>query len=492
MDFNIFKNIRYYLYLLRHAHYIPGAYRRLLGDYLLRRYAVLEPLVFWNLTQFVIVFLGILFSLAFGVALGYTIYMFGDLPILYALAVGAFFFVIFVTYGFFVFLFFGLLAAYPFIELQRSIYARQIRKRRKMFPNLKVVAVAGSYGKTVMREVMSAVLGAKFHVSQTSDVGKTISGIAKFFENNVSSETEIAVVEVGTYSLRSMRRVCRALSPDVGILTGINEGHIDRFGSLENLTLAMFEVVQAIKPDGIAVVNIDNNIVFDNYKYHVGKRKCLPYGLVDSESIKYRISEQEFFEDGSGIGFSVRHNEKKLGEFKLPVLGGYVIAMALAAVMLGKELGMTDEEVRSGVLRIRPLPHHLFPVRIGNTLFIDDSTSGSPHSVREAIRVLARFGDRRKVYITPGLWEIGKRSEVIHYNIGEGLAKAADVVVLLKNRMTEHLGRGLVAGGFLEDKIFWYSSVRELKENLQFIVHAGDVVLFQNIIIDIQEIDFKE
>ena len=84
------------------------------------------------------------------------------------------------------------------------------------------------------------------------------------------------------------------------------------------------------------------------------------------------------------------------------------------------------------------------PIRsAGNVLIIDDAYNGNPAGVSEAINVLSRFENRRKVFITPGLVEMGKASTEVHQEIGKQLAGAADLVVLIKNSVTGFIEEGI-------------------------------------------------
>ena len=113
-------------------------------------------------------------------------------------------------------------------------------------------------------------------------------------------------------------------------------------------------------------------------------------------------------------------------------------------------------------------------------MIIDDSYNGNPDGVEEAINTLSQFKQRRKIYVTPGLVEMGKKTAEIHYNIGNKLAKVADLVVLIKNSVTPHIAHGLKDGGLDENKIVFYESADQAYKNLNKIVKSGDVVLLQN------------
>ncbi len=113
-------------------------------------------------------------------------------------------------------------------------------------------------------------------------------------------------------------------------------------------------------------------------------------------------------------------------------------------------------------------------------MIIDDSYNGNPDGVREAIKTLGLFKNRKKIYVTPGLVEMGEKSPDIHYNIGVGLTGTADLVVLIKNSVTPNIERGLLKEGFNPKNIIWFDSADVAYKSIKSLAKPGSVVLLQN------------
>ena len=142
---------------------------------------------------------------------------------------------------------------------------------------------------------------------------------------------------------------------------------------------------------------------------------------------------------------------------------------------------MTEGEITRGVAMIRPVPHRLEPfMASGNILVIDDSYNGNVDGAREAMRVLARFPERRKVYCTPGLVETGSAAHAVHEGLGMQLAGIADMVILIRNGATDSMRKGLEAAGFGTARILAFETSGEAHAALPGILRDGDVILFQN------------
>jgi UDP-N-acetylmuramoyl-tripeptide--D-alanyl-D-alanine ligase len=192
-------------------------------------------------------------------------------------------------------------------------------------------------------------------------------------------------------------------------------------------------------------------------------------------------------------------------EASVNLLGEYALGDVDAAVKISKSLGMTGEEIKRGIENIKPVKHRLEPIRsAGDILVIDDAYNGNPDGVKEAIKVLSRFENRRKVFITPGLVEMGKASKEIHFKIGQQLAGVADVVVLIKNSVTGFIEEGINsvviarsaadkaissgskiaapsdALGLAMTKVIWFETAQAAHSSLSTILKPGDVAIFQN------------
>jgi UDP-N-acetylmuramoyl-tripeptide--D-alanyl-D-alanine ligase len=299
---------------------------------------------------------------------------------------------------------------------------------------LKIIGIAGSYGKTTMKEVLRQVLSCKFKVVSTPESVNTPVGIARWILNKVDESTEIIIVEMGEHYRGDIKDICDITTPDIAVITGINESHLERMKKMDTVVATIFEIVSNSKPGATVVLNADDKNVGDNYKKFVWsdhrvqefRIKNLELRIFDTEKLCWN-----FEIDG-------------VGKAEVNLLGEYALGDVDAAVKIGKSLGMSNEQIIAGIKNIKPVEHRLQPMpSTANVLVIDDSYNGNPDGAAEAIKVLARFINRRKLYITPGLVEMGKNSAEIHRAIGKQLAGVADVVILIKNSVTGYIAEGI-------------------------------------------------
>jgi len=149
--------------------------------------------------------------------------------------------------------------------------------------------------------------------------------------------------------------------------------------------------------------------------------------------------------------------------------------------MVGIVFGLNIVKIAEALSNYRPLKGRMTLLPgIKTSYIIDDSYNGNPDGVRAAIRVLESFPNRRKIYVTPGLIELGEKSETIHLDIGNNLAKVADLIVLVDTRATKSIAQGLLEAGFDKEKILIFPNATETHKKVRSLIASNDVVLFQN------------
>jgi UDP-N-acetylmuramoyl-tripeptide--D-alanyl-D-alanine ligase len=362
----------------------------------------------------------------------------------------------------------ALLAIMPFNYFFK---ARLFKKAQKFLSenrkNLTVIGITGSYGKTTTREILSSILSEKFRVIKLSENINTDIGIADFILKNpkVFQENEIFIVEMGAYKKGEIKKLCDLVSPDYAILTGINESHLERFGGLENIISAKFELPQEIKKT--AVLNFDDENVFKNYT----RFKLKDFQGVSKNEAKNVINLDNF----SGLEFEVDGVM-----FRTKLLAEHNISLILLASRVAQKLEMTIPEISRGVGKIEYVPHRLEPIynEMTKVWVIDDSYNGNYAGVVSGIAVLKR-AIGRKIVLTPGLVELGQKTQEIHEKIGRLYAESGvDLVLLIKSPNSGYITKGLKEKRFKNYKI--YGSSQEAHTDLANVIKSGDTIIFQN------------
>lgn len=343
--------------------------------------------------------------------------------------------------------------------------------------NLKIIGIAGSYGKTTMKNVLEAVLSTKLKILATPKSVNTPIGIAQWIIKNNKEKPDILIVEIGEHYKGDVEYICKIVPPDVAILTGINEAHIERLKNIENTISTMFEIVQNAKEKALLLFNADDGNIKNSYQKYATGEDIHFYSYLNDGLADIKIKEKEFLANELCWQFSIDEFEK----IKVSFLGEYILGDIIASIIIAKNFSLTIEQIKQGIFNIKPVEHRLQPIKgQGDVLVIDDSYNSNPDGVEEAIKILSKFQDRRKIFITPGIVETGNNTAIIHEKIGQSLAKVADVVILVKNSATPFIAKGLKNGGFSEEKIIWFETAQKAHESLGSILKPRDVILFQN------------
>ena len=350
--------------------------------------------------------------------------------------------------------------------LKNKLIARAKDILRK-YDDVVVIGIAGSYGKTSTREIMATILEEKFRTFKLTENINTDVGIADFIVKNPGflRNNKIFIVEMGAYQIGDIKNICELVRPEYAILTGVNESHLERFSSLENIIQAKFELPQETR--NMSVLNLDDENIRKNYSRFNLKN----ISMVSQDEIGNIESQKNF----SGLKFEIAGVN-----FKTKLLAKHNVSLILLAAKIAKELGMTMEEVASAVEKIEYIPHRIEPIYNSqtNVWVIDDSYNGNFAGIMCGLEVLA-LSTGRKLVLTPGLVELGKKTKEVHNRIGRLYAKnKIDLVMLVKSPAAPHIIAGMEGEGFRNYQVF--NSTEAAHAALPQIIRNGDTIIFQN------------
>lgn len=369
----------------------------------------------------------------------------------------------------------------PFDRATRWYLKRQARDKIASLNDLTIIGITGSYGKTTMKQTLQTLLSESQTVAATPESFNKPVSVARFVLSDVNEKTDVLIVEMGAYQIGDISDLCHMTRPDISVLTGINEAHLERFGSIENTTQAKFEIVTHAKDGAAVILNADDDRVVANYRDFVDDREVHFFSASNKEECDIEVKDKRFHTDGSGISFRLYQDGVELGYTKITHLGEYIIGNVIAGIIIGRELNIEPSSVLKAAQKITPAKRRLQPVQrtSSNILVIDDSYNGTSDGVNSSLETLRKFVGRRKVCVTTGLVEVGEKSESIHKAIGRQLADVADVVVLIKSSVTDWIKEGLETRNF-SGELHTFEDQEAMQQQISNITIADDVVLFQN------------
>lgn len=314
---------------------------------------------------------------------------------------------------------------------------------------VKVIGVTGSNGKTTVKNMLYSVLSQKYKCFSTpgnfnNEVGVPLSLLS------VSSEDEVAIIEMGASRIGDIAKLTEIIKPDVALVTNIGEAHIGKFGSVDNIATGKAEIYEALDPFGLAVVNADCKYV-DDFKSKI-KGNSISFGhYQDSDFRLIKVQNQYHVLSRRGESFVL----------KLPVLGFHNYMNATAVLIIGLTLKLSSEQILKGLEEFKPEPGRLelFQTKTGLTV-IDDSYNANPTSVEAAIDVLSTQKKPQRLIIGD-MAELGDSSKHSHQAVGSYAAeKNIDAVFAIGEFADE------VKQGFAKEGCETFNNVSSLTEEL--------------------------
>jgi len=350
----------------------------------------------------------------------------------------------------------------------KPLYSIKVHRSSRIFanhPGVKI-AIAGSYGKTTMKEILRAVLSESKNVAATP-ANRNVSIAHAQFAEQLKGDEDILIIEYGEGAPGDVARFAKKTHPDTGVITGLAPAHLDKYKTLHAAGKDIFSLAKFVEP-GKLFVNSQGSAVLDFVKKN--------YVLFDESGIKgWKVSNVKLSKDG--ISFELGGKSGRLN-LKSKLLGRHQIAPLVLAAYLGKSYGLSDKQIISGIARIEPFEHRMSTYQLSGAWIIDDTYNGNIQGMKAGLALLKELKAKRKIYVTPGLVDQGAEERRVHQELGEAITEASpDKVILMHHSVTPFILESLrdFKGELIveDDPLDFYT-------NLDKFVAAGDLVLMQN------------
>lgn len=368
----------------------------------------------------------------------------------------------------------ALLVVIPMLIARRFVITPRIkrmeRETRDILQNHSAVkiVVAGSYGKTTMKELLATVLSEGRHVAATPG-NKNVASAHYDFAKSLDGKEEVLIIELGEGKSGDVERFGKTIKPDTAVITGLAPAHLDHYKDIADIgsdLLSLSKIVQSknlyVNSDSpeLAAFIPDDSLRFSQDGLAGWKTKDIEVSI-------------------NGTSFKLHRDGDDLA-VKTHLLGDHLVGVLSTAAVIAKDIGLSNKQIQAGFLKVTPYEHRMQPYRLGGAWIIDDAYNGNLEGVRAGTRLLGTLDAKRKIYVTPGLVDQGDDVQMIHREVGRLIAAAKpDIVVLMKNSVAASIQQGLKDSSFdgevqiKDDPLAFY-------QNLDQFVAAGDIVLLQN------------
>jgi len=289
--------------------------------------------------------------------------------------------------------------------------------------DLLVVGVTGSIAKTSTKDAIAAVLAARFRTlksegNQNNEIGLPLTVL------RLGPEHEAAALEMGMYVGGEIAQLAAIAAPRIGVVTAVHSVHLSRIGTLDAIERAKGELVEALPPDGTAILNADDERV--RRMASRTRARSMTYGFAQGADVRADHVESL---GARGMRFELIAPIGR-GAVTIPTLGRHAVHNALAAAAVGVVAGYSIDDVARGLAGAGTSAHRGELLDAGPIRILDDSYNASPRSMRAAMELLVTLPGRH-VAVLGEMFELGDASDAGHREVGEIAAGLVDLLVVV-------------------------------------------------------------
>ena len=358
-------------------------------------------------------------------------------------------------------------------------YYNDAQRILRSMPDLTIIGVTGSFGKTSTKHYLYRILSEKYNVLMTPGNFNTTLGVIRTVREHLKPHHQVFIVEMGAKQRGDIKEICDLVHPTIGIVTAVGEMHLETFGSIEGVLKTKFELIDALPAKGLGVINIDSQPIAEAHlKHHC---RTISYS-VENTSADYRATEVNYAPLSTSFAIDVR-GDKNDG-YVTHLAGRGNILNLLAAIAVADELKVPSAMQKRAIRQIEQIEHRLsIKHTAGGVTIIDDAYNSNPAGAKMALEVLRDFKRKdggRRIVVTPGFVEMGESQERNNRTLGQHIAEAADWAFVVNKVNREAIVQGLKERDFAEERIIIADSFAEASQRLAQMMIAGDVILYEN------------
>jgi len=285
----------------------------------------------------------------------------------------------------------------PYINLQKDRLQKKaaLKFEKDLSQNMTVVAIAGSYGKTTVKNFVHQLIKYNYKTQSTPGTINTPIGVASWILNDANKSTRVLLVEMDTYYIGEIEKICKITPPDISLLTNIEDQHLERFKNRAELKKALLEVFKFSKKEALHFSKKD--IKNKKLKY---KNRTIKTNL-DSDAAK------------ENLGFALKVTE----HFDIPT-----------------------DIVEHTCMNLELPDRRRSVVNMHGYLVIDDSYNINFLSAKSSLKYakkLAKKANKKLIVITGGIPELGQENADDNIKLGEEIKNYSKNAIILNTIFAE-------------------------------------------------------
>jgi murE/murF fusion protein len=329
--------------------------------------------------------------------------------------------------------------------------------RRSWNNNLRVLAMTGSSGKTTVKEMVGAILSQKHSILKTEGNFNNLIGLPLTLLR-LKEDHEIAVLEMGTNRPGEIARLTEIADPDIACIINVQEAHLEGLGDIQGVAKAKNELFAGLKPEGKAVVNLDDENVRSLAEQLTHKKitfGCSPDAFIRATSIESLGKD--------GMTFTL-HIGTENTHVRIKGIGRHNVSNSLAAAAMAHGIGIDIDEISAGLLSFMPYEKRTCIEKLNSGIqILNDSYNANPASMMAALNTLQDLKkDHRAVAVLGDMLELGAKSNNAHQALGKAVHELGIDFLAVFGSQAENMVTSALAAGMDREAAKGFNSKKDL------------------------------
>ena len=371
-------------------------------------------------------------------------------------------------------------------EALSALARAQLESARTENPDLVVLAVTGSAGKTGTKDLLGTILSAAGETiapagSLNNELGLPLTVL------RLTSATCFLVLEMGARGIGHIAQLTAIARPDISLVLNVGSAHLGEFGSVEAIATAKGELVEALAPEGRAILNAEDRLVAAmaersaaqalSWGFHEGTVRGADLTLDDRARIAFDLVVPEGLTTLKGAPVPA-------GTFPVrPDLMGEHQAANVLAALTGALAAGVDPAAATAALDGATLAsgHRMEVLRAGGAIVINDAYNANPDSMKQALKTLAHLGrTHRTIAVLGEMLELGPDAVRLHDEIGRLAVRLNISQLYVVGDGAAPIHHGASLEGSFGGESEYVETVDEALAVLERTVRPGDAVLMKS------------
>lgn len=356
------------------------------------------------------------------------------------------------------------------VQVKDSIKCLQtLATYKRSLYNIPVIAITGSVGKTSTKDIIYEVVNKKYKTLKPE--GNLNNHIGLPLTILKLKDHEALVVEMGMNHFKEISLLTKIAKPTIAIITNIGTAHIGNLGSRENILKAKLEITEQLDKNNFLIINNDNDLLHKEAKKLSQKYKLITIGIDNKSTYNANNIEDNIFSSTFLV------NDDKL---TINVGSKAFIYNSLIAYSIGKILNIETSKIIKAISKFKLSPHRL-ERKISKTgiTIIDDTYNANQDSMINALSLLSKINNKRRVAILADILELGKYSKEIHENIGKTITPNTLDILITIGKNAKYIKELALKNNFNKNNIYSFENYIECQKALPSILSPKDIVLLK-------------